>query len=399
MCCRVRPFIDALRKPWTTRCCLAALLLGLCGISRVSAAQKPVEAPKVLHGPLGTTEVGLIDGAPYRIDIPQDWNHSLVVYYHGYAQNPVTYPIADKLNWQIQPFLDRHYAIVQSAYSQTGWALAQAFPETESVRKYFAKKFGEPKETYVAGSSMGGVLVSVTLELNPKPYLAGLDFCGSVGPTIENFEFRFAMRAAFDHYFPNLMPPLVPTPKDYEITTALNDRVLTALKNNPTAAASLRNLMGVHNDAEVAENTTYFTYVVGDLQRRANGNPFDNRNYIYTGTNPTSSLSDAELNDHVQRYAASPAAREYLIRHYTPSGHLGKPMLAVHTMYDPRVPPRTLALYEHLVEEAGASENFVQQYVRTDGHCNISRDNIGRAFDEVVQWAHTNQRPAPGLLK
>jgi hypothetical protein len=131
--------------------------------------------------PTGTTEVGLLNGTPYRIDVPEGWNHSLVVFYHGYAEHP-TFHIADRVIGQQQPFLDRHFAIAQSAYSQTGWALQQAYPETETLRRYFAKAYDAPHDTYAVGLSMGGLLVSITLELNPKPYLGGLDVCGSVGP-------------------------------------------------------------------------------------------------------------------------------------------------------------------------------------------------------------------------
>ena len=78
---------------------------------------------------------------------------------------------------------------------------------------------------------MGGELVSVTMELNPKPYMGGLDLCGSVGPTHLAFEHRFAMRAAFDYYFPNVMPPLVLVPADYQDTDAMRQKVAKALKS------------------------------------------------------------------------------------------------------------------------------------------------------------------------
>lgn len=358
------------------------------------------ESSQQLKSPLGLTEVGVLEGAAYRIDVPEEWNGSLVVYYHGYAQQPVSFHIAEKIAGHALPLFERHYAIAQSAYSQPGWALPQAFPETEALRHYFTQKFGPPRETYVAGTSMGGALVMVTLELNPKPYLGGLDLCGSVGPTSESFERRFAMRAAFDRYFPNLLGPLVPVPPDYLANQPVREKILAALKSNPTAAGELRNLLGVHTDTQVAWNIAYFTFVVGDMQRRAGGNPFDNRNFLYTGTNPASSASDFELNDAVRRYAANPHAREYLFQHYTPSGRLQRPMLAVHTLYDPVVPAGTLELYDHMVQAAGFGENLVQQYVKRDGHCAVSSDEVGRAFDELVAWTHgTHPRPVPGWLR
>jgi pimeloyl-ACP methyl ester carboxylesterase len=352
-----------------------------------------------LHSAYGTTEAGTIAGAAYRIDIPNDWNHMLVVYYHGYAQQPVTFHPTERLTGQIAPLLERHYAVIQSAYSQTGWALPQAYPETESLRQYFSKRFGTPHETYVVGASMGGALVMVTLELNPKPYVGGLDLCGAVGATSESFDRRFAMRAAFDYYFPGVMPALVPVPADFEADRAERERVSAALRESPQGAIAMRSLMGLHTDAEVASDITYFTYVIGDMQRRSGGNPFDNRNTIYSGTSAANSLGDYELNDKVHRYAAQPFARAYLVHHYTPTGHLAKPMLAIHTVYDPVVPVAQLAGYSRQVEAAGFGLNLVQQYVHRDGHCTLRPDEVGQAFDELVDWTHGRARPAPGLLR
>jgi hypothetical protein len=376
------------------------MLLGSAQAQTAKATQKssvPV-APQTLNSPSGLTEVGMLSGAQYRIDIPENWNHSLVVFYHGYALRPATFHIAEHLSGQQLPFFERRYAVIQSAYSKTGWALQQAYPETEALRRYFVKKYGQPTNTYVAGGSMGGELVSITLELNPKPYMGGLDLCGSVGPTFESFERRFAMRAAFDYYFPDVMPQLVPVPVTYEDTTADRDKALAALKSNPEAAAELRNLTGLRTDADVAHDIAYWTFVVGDMQQRGGGNPFDNRNYIYTGTSTTSSASDFELNAKVKRYSATPSARAYLMRHYTPNGHLGKPMLALHTIYDPIVQILQLSLYDHEVQAAGAGQNLVQQIVDREGHCNFTQDEMGDAFDELVQWTHGGPRPTPGVL-
>jgi hypothetical protein len=388
--------------PTAKRLCAIISVFLTFSTGSAAATDKPISTPiesQVLQSPQGLTEVGMLDGAAYRIDIPLNWNRSLVVFYHGYALRPPSFHIAEHLSGQQLPFFERRYAVVQSAYSRTGWAVEQAYPETEALRRYFAKKYGAPTGTYVAGGSMGGELVSITLELNPKPYLGGLDLCGSVGPTFESFERRFALRAAFDVYFPDVMPPLVPVPLDFEDSTADRDKVLTALRTNPTAAAQMRNLTGLRSDSDVAHNMAYWTFVVGDMQRRGGGNPFDNRNLIYSGTSPTSSAGDFELNEKVKRYTAAPQSRAYLMRHYTPNGHLGKPMLALHTIYDPIVQIGQLGLYDHEVQAAGAGENLVQQIVNREGHCNFTQEEIGTAFDELVRWTHGGARPTPGVLK
>jgi hypothetical protein len=367
----------------------------------------PEPEPVIVTSSAGTTEVGTLDGTPYRIDIPANWNHALVVYFHGYSEGPYIFRADGPLNEQTQPIFDRNFALIQSAYSAPGWALAEAYPETEQLRAYFLKKYApaaigkkpaRPIETIVAGGSMGGALVVAELELNPKAFAGGLDLCGSVGPTDLAFQRRFAWRAAFDFYFPGLLPPLVPTPADFQESHALRVRVLAALESKPEAAAALRGLTGLHSDRDVADGMVYFTYVIADMQRRATGNPFDNQDFLYTGTNPTSTAGDNALNDGVRRYAADPQARDYLLHHYFPTGRLTHPMLALHTTYDPRIPGATLTVYAEQVAIAGASANLVQQYVRRDGHCAFTPDEVGRTFDDLLQWIHTGRRPTPGLL-
>ena len=389
-----------------------ALLLLAClfGASRIGAAVPQAESspePEILHTAAGTTEIGTLATVAYRIDVPAAWNHALVVYFHGYAEGPFTYRAGSPLSEQTQPVFDRGYAVIQSGYSAPGWAMAEAYPETEQLRQYFLKHYGRPAEgkkaakqmeTIVEGGSMGGALVTAELELNPKPYAGGLDLCGSVGPTDLAFQRRFAWRAAFDFYFPGLLPILVPSPPEFQESRGLRRRAEDALKANPAAATSLRNLTGLHTDVEVADAMVYFTYVIADMQHRAGGNPFDNRNFLYAGTSPGSSVSDNALNDGVHRYSADPHAREYLVRHYTPNGRLNHPMLALHTTYDPRIPPSTLAFYNEQVALAGFSQNLVQQYVHRDGHCTFTADEIGRTFDELILWIHSGRRPTPGLL-
>ena len=386
-------------RPFATLILSALAIVLTSASARAHASDKKRVEPTILQTSTGTVETGYLDDAPYRIDIPAQWNHSLVVFYHGYSEEPYRYHPTEKLLSQQLPFFERGYAVIQSGYSQTGWALAQAYPETESLRRYFVKKYGQPHDTYVAGGSMGGELTSITIELNPKPYLGGLDLCGSVGPTYLAFERRFAIRAAFDHYFPDVMPPLVPVPADYQDTEAMRQKVLRALQKNPASALLMRNLTDLHTDVELAHNISYYTFVVGDLQRRSGGNPFDNRNTLYAGTNPTSTATDYELNDKVARYAASPHAFAYLARHYSPNGRLGKPMLALHTVFDPIVQTQLLPLYYEQVQAAGAAQNFVQQYVDAEGHCNFTQQEIGEAFDELVHWTHGGPPPTPGLLK
>ena len=69
--------------------CAASLLAGCADMAR-KAPVLPVNA------------TGVRDGASYRIDIPANWNHELIVYYHGYQHKPVVHD-KDKRVWPALP--------------------------------------------------------------------------------------------------------------------------------------------------------------------------------------------------------------------------------------------------------------------------------------------------------
>ena len=371
-----------------------SFLLGLAVlVASAALAQEhtPTIAPTITRNSAGSTETGETGGAAYRIDVPAKWNHKLVVYYHGYSEKPVTYKQTPNL--LNRTFLDRGFAIVQSGYSVTGFALERAMPETELLREYFVSKYGQPTETYVTGHSMGGALTMETIEQAPYIYTGALSLCGLLGPSDLHEQQSFAAVAAFDYYFPGLLPPLDPVPPSFAVGDALQQKLQQALDANPTGAAAMRILAAVKTDKDVAKMTVFHLFVVQDLQRKAGGSPFDNRNYLYSGT-----ADDRALNDGVKRYGPDKLAAQYSTRYYTSTGRLMRPMLAVHTTYDQFINPGSIFVYTEQVNRAGFSDNFVQQYVHADGHCNITPEQVGIAFDELLDWTHGGKRPTPGLL-
>jgi len=81
--------------------------------SQKTAAQVQPEEPPV---PV-KTEVGTLEGGSYRIDIPENWNHNLVVYYHGYEAKAHIYQQEHPSGRILQKILNRGYAVVQSGYA------------------------------------------------------------------------------------------------------------------------------------------------------------------------------------------------------------------------------------------------------------------------------------------
>lgn len=342
------------------------------------------------------TEFGKLDGAAYRIDVPDNWNHGLVVYYHGYSAENHGKVFDEKkpLDPRLAAFTKAGYAVIQSGYSQGGWALEQAIPETEALRRYFARKHAKLKETYVAGESMGGLLTVMTIEQSPALYAGGLDWCGVVADAPAVFTRAFDVRVVFDYYFPGVLSNPAKVPADYEMSDELGKKVASVLDSKPEASAALLRFAGLHNNKDLGGDLIFGTWVLRDIERRAGGNPFDNRNTIYTGT-----PDDNALNDGVNRYAADAGVLAYLQRYYTPTGHLTRPVLAIHTTYDQLVPPSVPGNYALLARTAGAGDFFVVQYVKRDGHCQITPEEIDRGFAELRQWKSSGKSPSAGQLK
>jgi pimeloyl-ACP methyl ester carboxylesterase len=339
------------------------------------------------------TEIGQLNQAKFRIDVPDNWNHGLVMYCHGYNPEPGAFK-EKPLDSTLDGFLKAGYAVAQSGYSTGGWAVEQAVVDTEVLRQYFAEKYGKPAETYVSGHSMGGLLTVLMIEKYPDTYDAGLALCGALvaGPAL--MQRAFDHRVVFDYYFPGMLPAPDKIPPSYEMSDKLIKKVLQALNAKPAAAAALRGYSDVHSNPELASGIVFGTYVLKDIEQRSGGNPFDNRNTIYTHL-PASD----KVNDHIARYEAEPGALTYLQQFYTPTGHLTRPLLAIHTSYDPLVSPSIPSDYFLLAREAGAGQFFVQQYVKHDGHCNIKPAEVERGFTELLAWKKDGKVPKAGGLR
>jgi pimeloyl-ACP methyl ester carboxylesterase len=342
------------------------------------------------------TEFGKLQGAEFRIDVPDNWNRGLVVYCHGYDTHRagVGYDPTKPLPPELAVFVKDGYALIQSGYSAGGWALEQAIPDIEALRKYFVDKYGQPKETYITGHSLGGLLTVAILEKSPEPYVAGLDLCGVVGNATTVLSHAFDRRVLFDYFFPGALPSPAKVPKDYEVTEQLTKQIYDRLIAKPQPAAIARKLADVRSDRDLASGIVFGTYVLKDIEQRAGGNPFDNRNTIYTGT-----ADDNALNDGVKRYTADAGALAYLQRYQTLTGHLTRPVLAIHTTYDPLVRPSIPNDYSLLTRAAGTGDLFVQQFVKHEGHCHITPEETERGFKELRHWVQTKQVPRAGWLR
>lgn len=341
----------------------------------------------------GVHQTGTLDGASYRIDIPAHWNHRLVVFFHGTSDTPVVFAANATPSPMFTPLFDQGYAVIQSGYSEGGWAIEAGARDSEHLRQYFAKRYGAPTQTLVMGMSMGGTLIAHALETRPRVYAGALSLCGALEPSDALLNQGFALRAAFDYFFPGVLGPLVPVPDGFHPDAKTVAKIHAALDSSPKATQALLRWYGAARGSNLAAIIADATGNAKGLQHRLHANPFDNADLVYVGSG-----DDYALNDGVHRYRADPHAAAWLSRWYTPNGQLRAPMLELHDTADPLVPANGVYSYALLVQRAGLGGNFVQQYVNHEGHCVFTPAQIGIAFRELTDWIDTGKRPQAGRL-
>ena len=366
------------------RVCVTCLVL-LSVLSVPLRAQAPAQP-----APANTVDRGVINGAPYYIEIPAQWNKGLVLYTHGYAvasgkprSQEFTPPKALR-----DVFLSRGFAFAASDYSVQGWAVKEAIEDTEALRRYFVSKHGAPAETYITGHSMGGHITMAIIERYPEAYQGAMPMCGPLGPAIE-----FLNTGLFDMLvtFEALFPGTIGSP--YEPSLETSNKVKAAVAANLERATKYAQNYG-RTVAQLPGALSLFHAIAGELKQRAGGEPFDNRNRIYVGFG-----DDVALNRSVKRYAALPSARDYVRQYATPTGRIADPMLAIHTTSDALVLGKDVTAYETPAALAGTSDRFVARFVEANGHCNFTPAQTGGAFDALLAWARDGKRPAPGEQK
>jgi len=352
-------------------------------------------------------------GSFYQMDVPTPWNGTLVLYAHGIVQSdrPVVPPtIQDRYNELREALLAGGYAVAASSFSSNGWALADAVQRTHQLGKLFASKFGQPTETILVGSSLGGLAVVKLAEKYPSQYSGALAMCAPLGGGIPEIRYAGDARVTFDYYFPGLLPgtPFEVPPGTEFIPPSSNPPhpgstlfwdVYRALMGNQANLLQWVQAAGLPfdpgNPAEMFQSGLYFVgfqlRYTNDLIERVNGKiPYDNSTAQYvvapTGNPDTNTYLSGLLNAGVERYLADPAAVNYYERNYEPTGDIRIPVVTLHTARDPGVPAWHEGLYAQKVADAGNSAWLTQlPLVDAWGHCEFKSADLIGAFNTLLE--------------
>lgn len=354
----------------------ALLMAGMA----TSACAQPT-APAAIREPV--SETGTAGGAPYRIDVPAPWNGGLVVFYHGYEVAGQRRSDAYRGLPGTAQLLQRGYAVIQSAYSRQGWAVAEALAETAALRAQFERRFGRPTRVIAAGFSMGGHLALATVERDHGRYDGALSLCGVNLPAAELTDRAIGDLAAASALFPGTIADLDGTNASAGVDPEALARAMAA---NPEAARQLAAWTGLAAE-DLPGSLWLYHVLIRELRERAGGFPGSNARIRYTGFG-----SDAAFNRRVRRYRADPAALPYVRANAGLTGRLRDPVVLLDNDYDNLVSARTRTFYPAAVRATGGRALLTILPPVGRGHCRFTPEQVGGAFDRLI--AEVTRRPA-----
>ncbi len=342
-------------------------------------------------------ENGEINGAPFQIVIPENWNRGLVMYAHGYEetdeyrnQEAEEEDLADDQDEDIeeesefyQIFTTRGYAVAFSEFRKKGLVIKEGMEDTEAVRVYFEAKYGKPEWCIVTGHSMGGMISIATIEKYQNEYQGAMPLCGWVGPVSLLIKRTLDMLVTFDYFFAGNTGELVVG----QHLVSYED-IGSMLVDNDHLALLFCERFSIKAD-DLAAVIYFFQVTFKETAKNRGGLPIGNLQTIYNGFG----FQNDKINRNIRRYEANPDVEEHFLNYYTTTGKISDPVMALHTTYDELIPASNYGIYEQLINHQKSSSQYQVRYVVRDGHCNFTDEEVGDTFDHLIDWIKSGRKP------
>jgi len=333
-------------------------------------------------------------GAIYRICMPSAWNGDLVIYAHGYVpyyeplaipENQLRLPNGTSLPELVNSL---EFAFAATSYRTNGLAVKDGVEDLVELVDIFTTTHGVPNHIYLTGVSEGGLITTLAIEQRPDVFDGGLAACGPIGDFRKQIDYFGDFRVLFDYFFPGLLPgdpisvsqSLIDNWPSYYATT-IRPAIL-----DPANADKVDQLLRVSNapyisgvtstiETSIYDALSYGVLATNDGIAKLGGQPFDNPDRVYSGSN-----DDMHLNLTVRRFSADQAALDEIEAHYQTTGQLTVPLVTLHTTLDQQVPYWHEPLYRVKVilndSLALHQHNEVSRY----GHCYFEAGEVLGAF-------------------
>lgn len=380
----------------------------------------------VAGGPVDTT--GEINGAPYRIVIPADWNGTLLVYGHGYRDKADHPGEVDNRNPDIAPnaalaaaLLAQGYALAGSAYRDNGWEIEGGLHDLKDLTVYFRDTYGQPEETILWAFSLGSIIGFESMERFGGIYDGALCGCAVGAGATQTWDAAGDLALAYDVVFgmPAAWGSFGDVRDDIDFETEVQPKLFAEATNaaNFPKFEFLRLVAGTPGrgitpppppaffPGWLFTDMFFVTEARSELERRAGGPIVQNldRNYVLTPAEtvylmglgvPFTTIDGwlVEMNNH--RIADAPKySRNYLEHYANYSGKIKHPVLTMHTVIDPLVVVAQEHEYAETVADAGREKLLKQVYTNGNGHCAFTGPQLLTAVGAIRSWVETGVKP------
>ena len=364
---------------------------------------------------------GELNGAAYRIVVPENWNGTLVVHAHGYrdaADHPGevddrSAPAAPSA--ALEPFLlGQGYAIAGSGYKSNGWAVQDGIADTKALVSHFREAVGKPNRTLLWGFSMGSLVTLALAEQTAGHFDGYLAACSVGAGASRAWDGAGVNAAAYNAAFgwPAAWGSTGDVRDDVDFETQVLPKLVAEVSNpvNFGKVEFIRLVTGAAPRAFPAPvypswfitNMYFTTEARGELERRAGGPVVQNLTHVYSlsaadkvylatlGVDADALLATMNAGRNI---SAPPSSRNYVEHWADYSGKIKKPVLTLHTQTDTLVPVSHESAYAATVAAAGRSDLLAQTYTSGIGHCNFTGPQLLTALGALDSWVATGTKP------
>jgi len=366
-----------------------------------SGAKTTTKAPDFVALPGAKASFGTLGNAVYQVEIPDSWNGELVMYAHGFAGFGTQVAVDPPPAGMRKALIENGYAWAASSFSENGYTPGIGADDTLALKQLFVKDHGAPKRTYLVGASMGGNVVTLSLEHYADAYDGALSVCGAVAGESQ-IDYLMSW-AAVGEYTSGVTLPV--GQGGDKMAAALRQQMSPALGSpeNPTAKGKqfidiIRNLTGGPRpyflQGLADQYITNFGLLLLDPNRQTLAGKAATTQGVVYHISDGLGLTDAQVNSGIRRFDADPEARSSTHPDAEPtSGKITKPLLTLHGTGDLFVPISQEIAYRKAVEAAGAGNLLVQRAIRSAGHCKFSDQELTTAFTDLVSWVKDGKKP------
>ena len=371
---------------------------------------------------------GEIDGAPYRIAVPANWNGTLLVYGHGYRDKADHPGEVDNRTAELAPnpalataLLAQGYALSGSAYKDNGWAVEEGVHDLKNVVTYFRDNITQPDRTILWAFSMGTVIGFDSMERFGGIYDGALCGCAVGAGATQSWDSAGDLALAYDTLFgmPGAWGTFGDVRDDIDFETEVQPKLVSEVSNaaNFPKFEFIRLVVGTPGrginpppppafyPGWIFTDMFFSMEARSELERRARGPVVQNlnRNYNLTPAEkmyiasfgvPAAVIDGWLLQMNGQRYVDAPNyARNYVERNANYSGKIKNPVLTMHTVIDPLVTVSQEYEYAETVNKAGRGKYLYQTYTNGNGHCNFTGPQLITAVNAIDAWVRTGTKP------